>query len=117
MNWTKLTLWGGVLDARFESALLLFLSNFHPVLDENDPGVDHIFLRNRAKFEEFFVLFRGAKTHDIFHARAVVPAPVENDDFSGRREMRHISLDVHLRFFAIRWGRQRDQTEDSWAYP
>ena len=31
-----------------------------------------------------FVL--GAKTHDIFDTGAIIPAAIENDDFSGQQE-------------------------------
>src|SRR4030095_1158288 len=56
-----------------------------------------------------------AEAHDVLDARAVVPAPVEDDDLAGGGEVLHVALHVHLALLAIRWRRQRDDPEDSWA--
>ena len=43
----------------------------------------------------------GAEAHDVFDAGAVVPAPVEDDDFSRGGEMLHVALEEYLGFFTI----------------
>src|SRR5690348_13142667 len=57
------------------------------------------------------MLFFRAKAHDVLHARAVVPAPIENDNLPRSRKMRHVPLHVHLSLLAIRWGGKSNQTE------
>jgi hypothetical protein len=96
-----------------EPALLFFLSNFHPVLDDNHPGVNHIPFGNRAEFQEFLMLFRGAETHHVFHAGAVLPASVESYDLPCSGKILHITLEIHLRFFTI--GRRRQCNQAKYA--
>ena len=47
------------------------------------------------------MLFLGAEAHDVFDAGAVVPAAVEDDDFSRGGKMLHVALEKHLGFFPI----------------
>src|SRR6267154_2294843 len=61
---TELPLPERVFDASLEPTMLFFLSNFHPVLNQNDSGVNDMLFGNGAEFEEFLVLIRAAKTHD-----------------------------------------------------
>jgi hypothetical protein len=81
-------------DPRFKAALLFRVAYFQPVLDELDALRDDNFFDLRAKFEEAAVLCFAAETHDIFHAGAVVPAAIKNDDLPARWKMLHITLDV-----------------------
>src|SRR6266850_211078 len=104
----KLPLAERVSNPRFKSTLLLFLSDFHPILDENDPTVHHVLLKFGAEIQEPSMLFFGAKTHHVFHSGAVVPASVEDDNLPGGRKMLHVTLHVHLTFFAVGWSGQRD---------
>lgn len=62
------------------------------------------------------VLF-GAKAHDALHARAVVPATVEDHDLSRRWQVRQVALGVHLRSFALGGRRDRHHAEDPRADP
>src|SRR5215472_6578075 len=48
------------------------------------------------------MLFLGAEAHYILNAGPVIPAAIEDHDFSRRREMLHVALHVHLTLFAIR---------------
>src|SRR5258708_2006079 len=113
----RLPLRGGIFDASLEPPMLFFLSNFHPVLNKNDSGVNDMLFGNGTEFEEFLMLSRAAKTHDVFDTSAVVPTSIENYYLPGRGEMRHITLDVHLRFFAVGRRRQRNQTKNPWTHP
>ena len=63
------------------------------------------------------MLLRRGEAHDVFDARPVVPAAVEDDDFASRREVLHVPLHVHLCLFAIGRRRQRDDPEDAGADP
>ena len=79
------------------------------------PPFDHELLDDGAELEEALVLLVGAEAHDVLDAGAVVPAPVEDDDFARGGEMLHVPLQVHLRLLAVRWGRQRHDPEDARA--
>jgi hypothetical protein len=52
-----------------------------------------------------------ALIHDYFHAGPIVPAPVENDDFTGTREVLDKTLAVNLCLFPIRRSSQRHYPE------
>src|SRR5580704_4967274 len=106
-----------ILEARFEAALLFLLTDFQPILDEDDAGVGNIFLHSGAKFEELAILLLSAKAHDALHAGAVVPTAVEDDNFTSSRKMRHVTLHVHLGFLAVGRSRKCDEAEDSRTDP
>ena len=91
--------------------------DFQPDFDELDAAVHDVFLDLRAQFKKAGVLFLGAKAHHIFHARAVVPTAVEDHDLARRREMRHVTLDVHLRLLAVGRRRQRHNPKHARADP
>ena len=54
----------------------------------------------------------GVEAHDALDAGAIVPAPVEDQDLAGSRELRDIALDEDLRFLAVARRRQRHHAED-----
>ena len=49
-------------------------------------------LEYRTKFQKALVLCFGTKAEDVFNASPVVPTAVEDNDFTGRWEMRDVSL-------------------------
>ena len=55
--------------------------------------------------EEPSGLLGRAEAHHPLDPGTVVPAAVEDDDLAGRREVRDVALDVHLRLLAL--GRRR----------
>jgi hypothetical protein len=57
------------------------------------------------------LIFR-AEAHNALYARAIVPTAVEDHDFSAGRQVRQVSLNVHLRFFALCRRRQRNDAEN-----
>ena len=60
-------------------------------------------------------LLLGAEAHHALDAGAVVPAAVEDHDLAGRRQVRDVALDVHLRLLALGRRRQRDDAEHARA--
>src|SRR6516225_9104198 len=62
--------------------------------------------------EELLVLFFGAESHHPLDAGAVVPAAVEQDDFSAGGKMRHVALKIPLGAFALAGSRQRRDRAD-----
>src|SRR5215813_9835078 len=63
--------------------------------------------------EELLVLFFRAEPHHPLDAGAVVPAAVEQDDFSAGGKMRHVALEVPLATFAFARSRQRRDPADA----
>src|SRR5581483_1011077 len=61
------------------------------------------------------MFFQRAEAHDVFDAGAVVPAAVEDHDLAGGWKMRHVSLDEHLGFFAVRRRGKRHHSEHARA--
>src|SRR5215471_4997261 len=62
------------------------------------------------------VLLGRAEPHDVFDASAIVPAAVEDHDFSGSRKMRRVTLHEHLRLFAVGWCGESDHAEHARAH-
>src|SRR5207342_642517 len=89
-----------VLDPALEPPGLLVDADVEPVLDQEDPIVNHGLLDGRHLLEELLALLPGAVAHDWLDAGAVVPAAVEDGDLLGRREVGDGALDVHLRLLA-----------------
>jgi len=91
--------------------------HLEPVLDQADAVIDDLLLKFRADLEEAPVLFLSAEAHDIFDAGPVVPTAVEDHDLASGREMRHVTLRIHLRFFTVRGGRAVPRVEKSAGSP
>src|SRR5262249_25419485 len=65
----------------------------------------------RCGVQEMARLLLGAEAHHALDAGTVVPGAVEDHDLAGRRKMRHVALQVHLRLLAVGRRRQRDDAE------
>ena len=68
-----------------------------------------------TELQKTAMLLLGAEAHHVFDPGPVVPAAVEDDHLAGGWKVRHIALNIHLRFFAVRRGRQGHGTEDPGA--
>src|SRR5271165_4911233 len=85
-----------------EEALVLFLFGyFEPVLQKDDALADQEALEDGTVPEKFPVLFLGTKAHHIFNARAVIPAPVEDDDFTSGGQLFNVALGRELRLLPL----------------
>jgi hypothetical protein len=51
--------------------------------------------------KEGFVFLVAAKMHHLFHAQAVVPAPVEKGQFSRDRQVKDITLEIPFLFLPV----------------
>ena len=89
----------GILDPVPEPPFLFLRAHREPVLDQPDAGPHEHALELGAGPKELAVFLLGAEPHYPVDARAVVPAPVEEDDFAGRRQVRDVPLEVPLRLF------------------
>jgi hypothetical protein len=87
---------GYVALALLEAALLFFVADGKPILEEADAGADQHALKFRTALLKLLVLGLGAEAHDVFHAGAVVPAAVEQHHLAGCGQVLHIALKVPL---------------------
>ena len=69
--------------------------------EKDDAGFDDRLLDEGNDFQEALDLLLVAEVHDAFDAGTIVPAAVEDHDLAGRRKVRQIALDIHLRPLAI----------------
>ena len=100
-----------IVNTRLPPTRLLFHTDFEPVLEQNDAGIDHRPLDQWRVFQEYPRLFFRAEPHDAFYPGAVVPAAIEQDDFASCGKVRQVSLHIHLGFFAVRRCRQGDDVK------
>lgn len=105
----------GIGDARFEAALLFGVAHFQPEFDERDVAPDDVFFDFRTAFQEKFVLVLRAKAHHVLDAGAIIPAAIENNDFTRRGKMRHVTLQINLSLFTVGRCWQRDNAKDARA--
>jgi hypothetical protein len=62
-----------------------FLQTSKPILNENDPSLHDVPLYYGTKIQKPAMLFFSANPITYSTPAAVVPAPIEDDDFSRRR--------------------------------
>ena len=91
--------------------------DLEPVLEQDDPGVDHGLLDRRRHLEEPLRLLVGAEAHHPLDAGPVVPAAVEDHDLPAGREVRQVALHVHLGLLALGRRREGDHAEHPRADP
>ncbi len=92
-------------------------SALEPVLEENDPLVDHDLLEGRRELEEALRLLLGGEAHHALDAGAVVPAAVPDHDLTRRRDVGHVPFQVHLALLALGRRGQRDDPKHARAHP
>ena len=62
------------------------------------------------------MLLFGTKAHHVFHPCAVVPTSIKNHDLARGGQMRHVTLHVHLSFFAVRRSGESDNAKHPRAH-
>src|SRR5271170_1030599 len=62
------------------------------------------------------MLLLCAKAHYVFHAGAVVPTAIKDQDFASGWKMLHIALEIHLTLLSIGRGGERHQAEYAGAH-
>src|SRR5262245_1996917 len=117
IHWAQFPLPERVVDTGLESPVLLFLADFEPDFDQSNAGVDNVLFDLGAELQKPLVLRFVDKTHYMFDADAVVVTAVENDDFTGSRKMRDVTLNIHLALLALGRRRQGDNPKNARADP
>src|SRR6516225_4534006 len=79
-----------------EPFLLLLIIHRKTILYEDDARTIQHFFEEGARSQELLIFLLCAEAHDALNAGAVVPAPVEQNDLTGRGQFRHISLEIPL---------------------
>ena len=67
--------------------------------------------------EEIFNLLFVCKPHHPLNPGAVIPGPVEQHDFTARRQIRHKALEIPLRLLTLRRRRQRSRPAHAGVEP
>ena len=106
-----------IIDARFQPPRLLLGTHLQPIFEENDAVIDDDLLERGHHFQKPLGLRLGAEPHHPLDAGAVIPAAVEDDDLPRCRQMRDVTLSVHLRLFSLGRRGQRNHPENARAYP
>ena len=102
---TKLPALGGIFNTR-EKALVLFLFRyFEPVLQQDDALADQKALEDGTVPQKLPVLFLGTKAHHVLNSGAVIPAAVEDDDFTPGGQLFNVALSMELRLLHSRSAR------------
>jgi hypothetical protein len=104
-----------VIETTKKTLCLFLLAHFEPILHKDDPIFNHCSFPGGTHFKKASYFIFAAKPHNSLNARAVVPTTIEDHYLTTGRQVRNVSLNVHLGFFALRRRRQRNESEDSGA--
>src|SRR6516164_195289 len=80
---------------------------------KDDARADQHFFEEGARSHELLVFLFCAEAHDALNAGAVVPAPVKQNDLTGRGQFRHISLEIPLPALPLGRSGERDDAADA----
>src|SRR5215471_11551181 len=94
---TKLPALRRIFNTREEALVLFLFRYFEPVLQQDDSLADQKALKRWAVPEKLPVLFLGTKAHHVFNSGAVIPASVEDDDFTSGGQLFNVALRMELR--------------------
>ena len=108
VNWRQLPALGGIFRPFGEAFFLFFLVDAEPVLEQDQAVIGDQAFEHRAVLQELLVLGGCAEAHDRFDAGAVVPAAIEEDKFTGTRQLARVALEVPLAALAFIGFRKRD---------
>src|SRR5215831_1268583 len=106
-----------VVNSRLEPLFLLLGAHLEPIFEQDDPRVDDSSFHIRNNAEKALGFFVSAKAHHALDPCAIVPAAVEDRDFSPSRQVRQVSLDIHLRLLALGRSRKCNNAEYARANP
>ena len=104
-----------IIDAVLQAPGLLFGADFKPVLDEDDPRLDHDLFEHGHTGQKLVHLLVRAEAHDPLDPGAVVPAAVEDHHFARSGQVAQIALQVHLGFLSLGRCGQCHHAEHPWA--
>src|SRR6516162_3635938 len=96
-----------------EPVLLLLIIHRKPILYEDDARANQHFFEEGARSQELLIFLLCAEAHDALNAGAVVPAPVEENDLTGRGQFRHISLKIPLPALPLGRSGEGDDAADA----
>src|SRR5215471_10753040 len=109
----KLPAFYRILHAVLEPFLLLLVIHEEPILHKDDAGANQHFFEEGARSQELLIFLLCAEAHDALDASAVVPAPVEQNDLTGRGQFRHISLEIPLSALPLGRSGEGDDAADA----
>src|SRR5208282_2673901 len=86
-----------------------------PVLQQDDALADQKGLEGGNVPEKLPVLWSSTKTHHVLNTGAVIPAPVEDDDFTSGGQSFNVALSVELRLLPVGGRGEGDHAKDARA--
>src|SRR5215469_14645890 len=93
--------------------MLFLLADLEPVFDEDNAIIFEESLKAWAHAQKICILLVRAKFHYVFDERTVVPASVEDNDLTSRRQFFDVALRVQLRLFTLGGGGQSNVAKDA----
>ena len=95
--------------------MLFLFRYFEPVLQQDDALADQKALEDGTVPEKLPVLFLGTKAHHVLNTGAVIPAPVEDDDFTSGGQLFNVALSMELRLLPLGRRGEGDHAKDARA--
>src|SRR5215470_4634272 len=109
----KLPAFYRIVHAVLEPFLLLLVIYRKPILYEDDARANQHFFEEGARSQELLIFLLCAEAHHALNPGAVVPAPVEQNDLTGRGQFRHISLEIPLPALPLARSGEGDDAADA----
>ncbi len=95
--------------------MLFVFRYFQPVLQEDDTLANQKRLERWTVPEKLPVLFLSTKAHHVLYASAVIPAPVEDDDFTSGGQLFNVALSMERRLLPLGRRGEGDHAKDARA--
>ncbi len=111
VHWAQLPALGWILNSREEALVLFLFRYFEPVFQKDDALADQKALEDGTVPDKLPVLFVGTKSHYALNTGPVIPAPVEDDDFTSGGQSFNVALGMQLRLLSLGGRGQSHQTK------
>ena len=95
--------------------MLFLFRYFEPILQKDDALADQKALEDGTVPEKLPVLFIGTIAHHVLNTGAVIPAPVEDDDFTSGGQSFNVALGMELRLLPLGWRGEGYHAKDARA--
>jgi hypothetical protein len=110
IHWAKFPTLDWILDTLLETPLLLLVVHRKPILDEIDARSHQLLLEHWTGAKELLIFVLVAELHHALDSGAIVPTPIEQDDFASGRKFGDVALEIPLASLTTRRRAQRDAT-------
>jgi len=95
--------------------VLFFFRYFQPVLQQDDALADQKALEDGTVPQKLPVLFLCTKAHYVLNTSAVIPASVEDNDFTSGGQLFNVALSMELHLLPLGRRGEGDHAKDARA--